>query len=254
MQKRILVCFLTGLVMLSSTACSMTLTRKTGKIDSTEIASKDASISEEEMDARQVSSADNTPAVEDTSEDNGYLTVYFSYNDDLVDQYAGMIHSEIGGQIEAITPTEPYTATGDELIALEAKEKNSDARPEFEELEFNPEKYDTIFIGYPIWDEDMPMILYSFFDTYDFAGKKIIPFCVDNGSGMTGTQEKIEALEPNATVISGRASVKSQVAEMAAPSIRAWLRYAVSDDAVPTGDNSDSAESSTESAEAAATE
>ena len=37
-------------------------------------------------------------------------------------------------------------------------------------------QYDTIFIGYPIWYADMPMIVYSFLEQYDLSGKTIVPF------------------------------------------------------------------------------
>ena len=37
--------------------------------------------------------------------------------------------------------------------------------------------------GYPNWWSDMPMILYTFFDSYDFSGKTIAPFCTSGGSG-----------------------------------------------------------------------
>ena len=47
----------------------------------------------------------------------------------------------------------------------------------------------------------MPMALYSFFDTYDFSGKTIIPFNVHNGSRFSQTIQTIEELEPEATVI-----------------------------------------------------
>ena len=36
------------------------------------------------------------------------------------------------------------------------------------------EQYDRVFIGYPIWWSDLPQILYTFFDTYDFSGKTVI--------------------------------------------------------------------------------
>lgn len=43
--------------------------------------------------------------------------------------------------------------------------------------------------------------MYSFFDTYDFSGKTLVPFNVHNGSRFSGTIETIEELEPNATVV-----------------------------------------------------
>ena len=251
MRNKALTLLFLGILTVTATACSVKMHKKTGAIDSTEISSKDETVSEEELAERQLSNVDNSPVVDDMSADNGYITVYFSYGDDKADQYAEMVHEEVGGQIEALTPTEPYTATADDLLEVENTEKNSDARPSFEELTYNPEKYKTILVGYPIWDDDMPMILYTFFDTYDFSGKKIIPFCIETGSGFSDTDKRIAQLEPNATVVAGAATVSDQISEIAAPAIREWLRYAIASNG--TEEEKTSA-ATTESSEAAATE
>lgn len=44
----------------------------------------------------------------------------------------------------------------------------------------------------------MPYILYTFFETYDFSDKTIVPFNTHGRSGFSGTQETIAELEPNA--------------------------------------------------------
>ena len=46
----------------------------------------------------------------------------------------------------------------------------------------------------------MPMILYSFFDSYDLSGKTVAPFCT---SGLSDTVNSIKALEPEAEVLEG---------------------------------------------------
>lgn len=45
------------------------------------------------------------------------------------------------------------------------------------------------------------MILYSFFDDYDFYGKTTVPFNTHGGSGFSNVIETITELEPDATVI-----------------------------------------------------
>lgn len=49
----------------------------------------------------------------------------------------------------------------------------------------------------------MPMILYTFFDSYDLSGKVIAPFCTSGGSGLSNTVNEIKELEPDATVTDG---------------------------------------------------
>ena len=39
----------------------------------------------------------------------------------------------------------------------------------------NLDEYDVIFLGYPNWNSDLPMPLYSFLEEYDFSGKTHYP-------------------------------------------------------------------------------
>ncbi|MBQ3309323.1 hypothetical protein IJG78_01445 [Candidatus Saccharibacteria bacterium] len=58
--------------------------------------------------------------------------------------------------------------------------------------------YDTIFFGYPIWWEDLPMVVYSFIEKHDFSGKTVVPFNTHEGSGNAGTYETLKSLMPGA--------------------------------------------------------
>lgn len=71
---------------------------------------------------------------------------------------------------------------------------DENARPEIAGTVDNIEDYDTVFIGYPIWWGDMPMIVYNFLESYDFSGKTVIPFCTHGGSGLSGTESTIEEI------------------------------------------------------------
>ena len=83
--------------------------------------------------------------------------------------------------------------------------------------------YDTIFIGYPIWWYDMPMIIYTFFDEYDFSGKTIIPFNTHEGSGDSGTHDEIRDLKPDATVLEGLAIRGGDMESDQTTTVQNWL-------------------------------
>lgn len=53
-----------------------------------------------------------------------------------------------------------------------------------------------IFLGYPIWNGDMPKIVYHFLESYDFTGKTIVPFCTHEGSGLSRTVGSIRSACP----------------------------------------------------------
>ena len=78
--------------------------------------------------------------------------------------------------------------------------------------------------GHAIWWYDMPRVLYSFFDEYDFSGKTIIPFNVHNGSRFSGTIETIQELEPDAEVITDGFTVSERDVAEEAGDVAEWLR------------------------------
>ena len=106
-----------------------------------------------------------------------------------------------------IEPAVPYTSEDLDYTDSNSRstlESNDDsARPEILPLE-EVGNYETVFIGFPIWNGDMPKVIYTFFDTYDFAGKTIIPFCTSGGSGISRAERNIAALEENAEILSGK--------------------------------------------------
>ena len=57
----------------------------------------------------------------------------------------------------------------------QTEEKDRSIRPELEDKNINIDKYDTIFIGFPIWWYSLsPSIILTFLESYNFKGKKII--------------------------------------------------------------------------------
>ena len=130
------------------------------------------------------------------------LVAYFSWSGNT-ENVANSIAARTGTDIFKIVPAEPYTNDYDELLDIATKEKQDGARPEIADTIENFEQYDVVYVGFPNWWSDMPMILYTFFDCYDFSGKTIAPFCTSGGSGLSGTVNSIKELEPEAEVLDG---------------------------------------------------
>ncbi len=83
-------------------------------------------------------------------------------------------------------------------------------------------QYDIVFVDYSNWSANMHYILYTFFETYDFSGKTIVPFNTHGGSGFSGTQESIAELEPNATMLEGKSISRNSI-EGSEQEIIDWL-------------------------------
>lgn len=136
---------------------------------------------------------------------------------------AQLIQEYTDGDIFRIIPSVPYPTNHTTLVELAADEKKNRVRPAIQDKIASLDDYDTIFIGYPNWWGDMPMIMYSFFDEYDFAGKKIIPFNTHGGSGFSNTIESITELEPNADVYEDGFTISRNRTQNAKPEIIRWL-------------------------------
>lgn len=136
---------------------------------------------------------------------------------------ADMIQEVTGGDLFSIQTAVQYPADGGKLIDYASQEQSDDTRPELTEHIENLDDYDVIFIGYPTWWYDMPQVLYSFFDEYDFTGKTLIPFNVHNGSQFSGTISTIQELEPGATVIEDGFTVSERNVADAAGDVAEWL-------------------------------
>lgn len=136
---------------------------------------------------------------------------------------AEMIQNTAGGELFSIQTDVVYPADGGELIDYAAKEQDEDARPALTSQIADFESYDTVFVGYPNWWGDMPQILYSFFDEYDFAGKTIVPFNVHNGSRFSGTIDTIQKLEPEAEIVTDGFTINEKDVPDAADEVAEWL-------------------------------
>ena len=97
----------------------------------------------------------------------------------------------IGGDFYEIKPEIPYTRADLDWMnkksrsSIEMSDKTS--RPAIADRDGKVEKYDTIFLGFPIWWYVAPTIINTFLESYDFSGKKIVLFATSGGSGFGKT-------------------------------------------------------------------
>jgi len=142
--------------------------------------------------------------------DSDILVVYFSrtgenYNVGNVEVgNTAMVASYIKEYLKCdsfeIVPIDKYPDNYDECTKVASKEQEDNARPKITDKIDNFDSYNTIFVGYPIWWGDLPMIMYTFLEEYDFDGKTVIPFNTHEGSGDAGTYTTIQEKLSKATV------------------------------------------------------
>ncbi len=187
---------------------------------------QDAEQSDESLsDAQEPGLSGEPSAEEPEGAETKSLVVYFSATGNtkaVAETLAGLQDADIF----EIVPTQPYTDEDlnyrDSTTRATVEQNDPDARPAIQDSITDFEQYDVVYVGYPIWWGDMPRILYTFFDTYDFSGKTIAPFCTSGGSGLSGTPETIAGLEAGAEVLDGLSVAGSQ-ADQSDDAVADWL-------------------------------
>lgn len=172
---------------------SSSTTPQNSKVNSTSI---------EESNNQNSVSESVAPNPEPTESGAKSLVVYFSWSGNT-QNVAEVIQSQTDSDIFEINPKTAYSDDYNTVLDLAQEEQRTNARPAISSNIENIEQYDVIYVGYPNWWGDMPMILYTFFDNYDLSSKTIAPFCTSGGSGLSNTVNEIKELEPDATVTDG---------------------------------------------------
>ncbi len=120
------------------------------------------------------------------------LVAYFSASGTTA-HAAKEIAEAVEADLYEICPIRPYTAAdldwNDKQSRSTAEMNDPTCRPDIAGAVKDMEQYDTIFIGFPIWWYVEPRIVDTFLESYDLAGKTMIPFATSGGSGI-GRAEK----------------------------------------------------------------
>ena len=119
---------------------------------------------------------------------NNSIVIYFSATGNTKD-IAERIAKESNSDIIEIIPKEEYKPEDLDYNSdcrANKEQNNPKARPEIKNT-IDITKYDTIYLGYPIWWGTNPKIILTLLDTYDFTNKTIIPFCTSGSTGISGS-------------------------------------------------------------------
>lgn len=130
------------------------------------------------------------------------LIAYFTRSGNA-EKIADMIADRTGGMKFRIETENAYPKDYDAVLEQASKELEQNARPALKTRVENMSEYDTVFLGYPVWFSDIPMAVHSFLDSYDFSGKKIIPFCTSGSSSPQTSYASVRASASGAEVLEG---------------------------------------------------
>lgn len=134
------------------------------------------------------------------------LVAYFSATG-TTERAAQALANAANADLFEIVAAEPYSDAdlnwnnSSSRSSLEMNDETS--RPAIAQSIDNLQDYDTVFVGFPVWWYIEPRIIDTFLESYDFAGKTIIPFATSGGSGLGKAPERMASICPGSIVKRG---------------------------------------------------
>lgn len=136
------------------------------------------------------------------------LVAYFSATG-TTSEVAVRLSEAADADLFEIKPEIPYSSADldwhDKYSRSNMEMDDKCSRPAISSKVSNMERYDTVFVGFPIWWYTAPRIIKTFLESYDFAGKKIVLFATSGGSGISDTKHDLEpSVDKTAKLLPGK--------------------------------------------------
>jgi flavodoxin len=136
------------------------------------------------------------------------LTAYFSASG-VTRKIAETLAEAVGADLYEIKPQTPYTKTDldwqdkQSRSSIEMSDKSS--RPAIADKDANVSAYDVVFVGFPIWWHVAPTVINTFLESYNFAGKTIVPFATSGSGGIGETVANLRgSVDASAIITDGK--------------------------------------------------
>ena len=241
--KKAFSLFLTIAIVFSLAACNQNEDKgKSASPPPESIAADSAPVEPSGETQPEIEQETQSQAPSEATTGSNILTAYFSWADNAVltedvdavsspsvippgnvQQLAGWVQEETGGDLFSIRVTEPYPSDWDACLERTNEERGSGARPELQENVSNLEQYDTVFLGYPNWWYGAPMALLSFLEQNDLSGKDVYLFCSHGTGGLAGSVEQIVEAAPDAVISDNIFDCYEEEAASSENAIREWV-------------------------------
>lgn len=149
------------------------------------------------------------------------LVAYFSATGTTA-RAAKNLAEVLGADTFEIAPEQSYTQAdlnwNDRTSRSTVEMNDESSRPKVSGKVEDMAKYDAVFVGFPVWWYVEPRIIDTFLESYDFAGKTIVPFATSGGSGLGKAPQRMQEIAKGATVTQGKMLNGRQNAD----ALRAW--------------------------------
>lgn len=136
---------------------------------------------------------------------------------------AEYVAKALGADLFEIDTVVPYAENYRQCCAQAVAEKKNNARPAIKNYVEDISGYETIFVCFPNWCGTAPMCVFTFLEHYDLTGKRIVPLCTNEGSGLANSEADLAAACKGATMLPGL-SVRGHQARDSEEEISNWAK------------------------------
>jgi len=133
---------------------------------------------------------------------NTVLILYYSQTGATA-SVANQLKSYMDADIEEIICEEPYAGDFQATIERCKKEHEKGEIPAIKPIKSDVQKYDIIFLGYPIWFDTYASPIASLLRKVHFENKLIVPFCTFGSGGLESSIENLKEQLPRSVIMDG---------------------------------------------------
>lgn len=137
---------------------------------------------------------------------NNNLVVYFSCSGEtkkVAEELKNALNCDIFEIVSETVYTDRDLDWNDKNSRSTIEMGDESCRPRIRNRIDNIDKYDTIYLGFPIWWYTAPRIINTFLESYDFSNKKVVLYCTSGGSSIDKTYNDLKNSYPDIDFIKG---------------------------------------------------
>ena len=150
------------------------------------------------------------------------LVLYYSQTG-MTKYVAEEIQKNLGADIQSIELDKPYDGDFQQTIARCQQERQNGTLPTLKPFMVDVKKYDTIYLGYPIWFGTYAPPVEALIKQEDFAGKTIVPFCTFGSGGLEVSVSDLKKNLPKAKVADEGYGVRTARKSAVASEVKAFF-------------------------------
>lgn len=139
--------------------------------------------------------ASAAPRMGNVQNNSRTLVVYFSRSGNTR-VIAGVIHRSLQTDLFEIEPATPYPEDYFQTVEQAKNERAQGTKPPLKNALADIGRYQTVYLGFPIWGTSVPPVVQSFLSSHNLAGKQLIPFITHGGYGAGDSDDILTSLAP----------------------------------------------------------